>query len=96
MWVSCQKVRRADAVVLFQAQQRGTVTPPVVHAQSVGLVVPQTQVLLDVVGHRAIEPPEHGTAGIVQGVVEVEQPDGVGHHPIAASHRVQCERIIVP
>ena len=72
-----QKVRRADAVVLFQPEQGGAVTPPVVHAQAIGFVVRQAQVLHDVVGHRAVEPPEHGLAGIVQGVVEVEQPDGV-------------------
>jgi len=71
-----QKVRGPDAVVALQSHQGGAIAAPVVHPQGIGLRARQAQVLFDVIGHRAVEPPEDRMPRIVQGVVEVEQPDG--------------------
>ena len=46
-----QEMRRADAMVLFQAQQGGAIAAPVVHTQLVRIVTRQPQMLHDVIGH---------------------------------------------
>ena len=77
-------------MVLDQPQHRGTVVLPVVLSQRAGRLVRHAEVIDDVLRHRDIGWRERRRAGVVQGVVEIEQPD-----PIAAG-RFQCERIMVP
>ena len=85
-----QKMRRPHAMVLDQPQHRGTVVLPVVLPQRAGRLVRHAEVIDDVLRHRHIGGRERRRARVVQGVVEIEQPD-----PIATG-RFQCERIMVP
>ena len=77
------RIQEAHAVVMHQAQQRGAVLEPVAAPQRVGFVLGQAQVVLDVQAHRDMQLGHRRVRGVVQRVVEVEQPD-------------QWLRIIVP
>ena len=63
---------------------------PVVRAQRAGLVLREAQLALHEAVHALVDAGVGGRAGIVQRVVQVEQPDAAG------ARRVQCERILVP
>ena len=84
-----QKVRGLHTVVLHQAQQGGTVAQPVVAAQRCGIGFVQPQFALDEGIHAGVDATKGGGAGVVQGVVQIEQPDALW-----LWH--QWERIMVP
>ena len=73
-----QKVRGVHTLVLHQAQQRGAVAVPMAVAQGLGLGAHVAQVLLDVVAHGVTYLRHRRRVGIVQGVVQVEEPDAAG------------------
>ena len=83
-----QEVGGADAVVAHQAEQGGAVAQPVALAQRVGLLGRDAEMADDVVADRQVHLAERRAGGVVQRVVEIEQPD--------RSVLLQRERIIVP
>ncbi len=70
-----QEVPRVDAVMAYQAEQGGAIVIPVVLAKLGGAVGREPELGDHVVGHRLVCLAEGGVAGVVQGVVEVEQPN---------------------
>ncbi len=89
-----QEVRRADVVVAHQAQHRRAVAAPVPVPQVVGLRGADAQRVDHVAPHGVVHLREHPRAGVVQRVVEVEQPDAFGHHapPCGTSGHVRFIR----
>ena len=57
------------------AEQRGSVALPVVLAYAGRLVLVHTEVIADILDHRTIDVREDVRAGVVQRVVEIEQPN---------------------
>lgn len=70
-----QEIGRLHAVVADQAEQRGAVAVPVVLAQGRCVDGRKPEVTDDVVRHRLIGGTEGRGAGVVKGVVQIEQPD---------------------
>ena len=74
-----EEVVGLDAVVAHQAEQRRAVVVPVVLAQGRRALRIHPEVAHHVRVHRRIEVPERRVAGVVQRVVQVEQPDPALH-----------------
>ena len=70
-----QKMVWVSTVVAHQAVQRRTIALPVVPAQLVGSLLVQIEVCHQVLRHGAVNVRENECAGIVQGVIEVKNPD---------------------
>ena len=79
-----------DTVMPDQADQRRAVPFPVGVAQFIGIFLAEVQQPGDIAGHRTVDVREDVRAGIVQRVVEIENPDprfaGTGNF------HVNCQR----
>src|SRR6185369_13054977 len=73
-----EEVRRADAVVAHQSEQRRAVAQPIALAQPPRLVGVDAEVQSDVLAHRDVQLAERSVAGVVQRVVEIEKPGEPG------------------
>ncbi|MNT08088.1 hypothetical protein D3C72_1428170 [compost metagenome] len=72
-----QEVSRVHAMVPDHAEQRGAVALPVVHAHAAGGGLVAAEHARHVVGHQPVDGREDRVRGVVQGVVEIEQPDRI-------------------
>lgn len=64
-------------MVLLQAAQCGAVAVPIIFAQPAG-GFGRARLLRQIGGHVLVDQPENAGIGMVQRVVEVEKPNGVG------------------
>lgn len=92
-----QESVRIDAMVGDHAEQGCAVAPPVGNPQRAGLLFVKRKVLRHPLRHGTVDRRHDVGACIVQGVVEIEQPDrtwalGEARERLAP----QCERIMVP
>src|SRR6185369_12441110 len=85
-----EKMPGVGAVVTHQAEQRGAVAYPVILAQAGGGVLVEPQVPLDVLAHRAVDVGEDVRGRVVEGVVEIEQPDASRLHLVRLDHRADA------
>ena len=80
-----------NAMVPFQADDGGAVAAPVIQPKRIGAFAIEIQPLHHGVGHRAIDGAEDMSRAVVQGVVEVEEPDGfAGAWPGRAAQGAPC------
>jgi len=70
-----KKMIRIDAMMAHKADQRRTVTLPVTDTQQVGVLLAHVEQRGNVGGHRAVDLRKDVHARIVQGVIEIEDPD---------------------
>ncbi len=71
-----QEGGRICSVVALQADHGGAVTLPVFQTQPVGFVHIHTQRLRHTDAHAPVNRLENAFGGIVQGVIQIKQPDG--------------------
>jgi hypothetical protein len=70
-----QEVLWVYPVMTNQAQQSGAVAPPVLLSHRTGRSQIHPQVLSHIVGHSLIDLGHDPKAGVVQGVVQIDQPE---------------------
>src|SRR5690242_2163564 len=76
---------RVGTVVTHQPGKRRPVALPVMHAQRVRRLLVQLQVLLQILRHAAVDVRKHMGRSIVQGVVQIENPDTPCHYLLLMS-----------
>ena len=86
-----EEIRSILAIMDDQSQKGRTIPPPVSFAQAAGLFPRQAQAIHDVDRHAAIDFGHEPVTGIVEGVVEVHQPDWAATTiaPLAQPHSAQ-------
>lgn len=82
-----QKMVRINGVVTYQAQQSSPVAVPVGLSETRCFAFGDAEKPTDILCHRAVDVREYVRAGVMQGVVEVEQP-GARRVSVLARHRL--------
>ncbi len=75
-----QEVGWVGAVVKNESEQSGAVVLPIVFAQVIGLSRVNVEVMANVPQHRSIDMRKNVRRGVMQRVVEIEQPGSWGLH----------------
>ncbi len=73
-----QEVRCVDRMMAHQAEQRSAVSLRITGTQAIGFIFIDTERIDNVLRHRAIDLGKNRVRRMMQGVVEIEQPNGAG------------------